>query len=89
MLEKLINDRHPDSLLLIDVASGRGHDLLEFQDGFLNTGNLILHDQQPVLDGSIPLTAGVEKHKIDFFKDSPVKGKREEKFLRVAMTTVR
>lgn len=65
-----------DSPLLVDVAGGRGHDLLEFHERFPDhSGKLILQDQQSVLDSVAVLPDGIEKKAIDFFKEKPVPGR--------------
>lgn len=73
--EKLIDGSRPDFPLLVDVAGGRGHDLIEFHDRFPDAGTLVLQDQQPVLDDAESLPVGIEKQKFDFFAEPPVKGK--------------
>lgn len=72
--EKLIDGSDPDTPLLVDVAGGRGHDLLEFYKKFPKAGSLVLQDQQPVLDGAVSLDSAIRKEKINFFKESPVPG---------------
>jgi hypothetical protein len=61
--------------LLVDVAGGRGHDLLEFLERFPSeSGPFILQDQQPVLDSATSLPDKIQKRGIDFWKETPVKG---------------
>ncbi|KAI1378730.1 S-adenosyl-L-methionine-dependent methyltransferase [Hypoxylon crocopeplum] len=72
LLSGKIDDRAP---LLVDVAGGRGHDLMEFLDQFPNqTGKFILQDQQQVLDSATNLPPAVEKRAINFFTEAPVQG---------------
>lgn len=80
--DKLINGSHhhpnkpgPDAPpLLVDIAGGRGHDLLEFRDKFPGKGPIVLQDQPGVLAG-FELPRDIEKRKINFFTEVPVPGK--------------
>lgn len=72
--DKLIKGSCFDYPLLVDVAGGRGHDLIEFHDRFPDVGTLVLQDQQAVLDDADSLPAGIEKRSFDFFKEPPLKG---------------
>lgn len=73
LLSGKIDDLAP---LLVDVAGGRGHDLMEFLDQFPSvTGKYVLQDQQQVLDSAISLPPAVEKRAFDFFNEAPVEGK--------------
>ncbi|XXH05561.1 hypothetical protein Hte_011993 [Hypoxylon texense] len=61
--------------LLVDVAGGRGHDLVEFIHQFPSmTGRYVLQDQQQVLDSATNLPPVVEKRAIDFFNEAPIEG---------------
>ncbi|KAL7620314.1 hypothetical protein AAE478_009308 [Parahypoxylon ruwenzoriense] len=72
LLGGTVDDRAP---LLVDVAGGRGHDLLEFLEQFPSeTGKFVLQDQRQVLDSATNLPDKVEKHAINFFLESPVAG---------------
>ncbi|KAI5864720.1 S-adenosyl-L-methionine-dependent methyltransferase [Durotheca rogersii] len=72
LLSGSIDDQAP---LLVDIAGGRGHDLMEFLDQFPDeTGRFVLQDQPQVLDSATTLPAKVEKRPINFFKESPVEG---------------
>lgn len=78
LLSGKIDDQAP---LLVDVAGGRGHDLLEFINQFpCVKGKYVLQDLQKVLDSATNLPAAVEKRAIDFFNESPVKGKLHSLF---------
>lgn len=77
--EKLINgaSSDPKDILMVDIAGGRGHDLLEFHNQYPNSpGRLVLQDQQPVLDSASDLPARIEKVGIDFWAQQPVPGAR-------------
>lgn len=61
--------------LLVDVAGGRGHDILEFEKQFPDAkGRLVLQDIQPVLDSAEALSSRIEKRAIDFFTEAPIPG---------------
>ncbi|GAP83312.1 putative winged helix-turn-helix transcription repressor DNA-binding [Rosellinia necatrix] len=63
--------------LLVDVAGGRGHDLLEFLAKYPDeAGPFVLQDQKPVLDSAPSLPPKVTKQPFDLFMDSPVEGAR-------------
>ncbi|KAI0405970.1 S-adenosyl-L-methionine-dependent methyltransferase [Xylaria palmicola] len=63
--------------LLVDIAGGRGHDLLEFLAKYPDEpGPFVLQDLAPVLDGALPLPPHVRKQAFDLFSDSPVQGAR-------------
>lgn len=79
--ENLIDGSRLDSPLLVDVAGGRGHDLIEFHDRFPDVGTLVLQDQQSVLDDAVSLPVSIEKRKFDFFKEPPLKGITKGPFL--------
>ncbi|KAI1173157.1 S-adenosyl-L-methionine-dependent methyltransferase [Nemania sp. FL0916] len=76
--EKFFPEGHDqETPLLVDVAGGRGHDLLEFIAKYPDEpGSFVLQDQQPVLDSALPLPAKVVKQSFDLFQDSPVKDAR-------------
>ncbi|RYO75653.1 hypothetical protein DL766_010360 [Monosporascus sp. MC13-8B] len=76
--EKLLAGRQGNKdPLLVDVAGGRGHDLMEFLGQFPDEkGPFFLQDQQPVLDNATFLSVKAQKRAFDFFKESPVEGAR-------------
>ncbi|KAI1483795.1 S-adenosyl-L-methionine-dependent methyltransferase [Daldinia eschscholtzii] len=76
--EKLLDGYNKDLPVLVDVAGGRGHDVVEFCKKFPDVeGRLVLQDQKPVLDSSVAdLPATVEKYPINFFEEAPVQGSR-------------
>lgn len=62
------------SVLMVDVAGGRGHDLTEFHAKFPQTpGRLILEDMPQVLEG-MTSSPGIECQPIDLFEPQPIKG---------------
>jgi O-methyltransferase domain len=67
-----------DSVLLVDVGGGLGHDLLEFGQKFPDMpGKLILQDQPAVLSTiSSPLPPRITATAHDFFTPQPVKHAR-------------
>ncbi|KAI1392403.1 putative O-methyltransferase [Hypoxylon trugodes] len=70
-------DVDKQSVLLVDVAGGNGHDLLEFYQRFPHKqGRLILQDLPPVIDGIKGLDESIERMAYDFFTEQPVKGAR-------------
>lgn len=70
-------DRGDNYILMVDVAGGRGHDLLEFYSQYSDEpGRLVLQDQQPVLDSITGMPDRIEKCGIDFWSQQPVSGAR-------------
>ncbi|KAI1156346.1 S-adenosyl-L-methionine-dependent methyltransferase [Nemania diffusa] len=66
-----------DTPLLVDVAGGRGHDLMDFLAKYPDEpGPFVLQDQKPVLESALSLSPKIEKQVFDLFADSPVKGAR-------------
>ena len=62
-------------VLLIDVAGGRGHDLIAFRKRFPELqGRLILQDLPDVIDSVQSLDSSIERVKYDFFTPQPCKG---------------
>ncbi|KAF2967108.1 hypothetical protein GQX73_g6483 [Xylaria multiplex] len=76
--EKFFPEGHQQEVpLLVDVAGGRGHDLMEFLDKYPDElGPFVLQDQQVVLDSALSLSPKIEKQPFDLFEDPPVKGAR-------------
>ncbi|TRX97130.1 hypothetical protein FHL15_001924 [Xylaria flabelliformis] len=63
--------------LLVDVAGGRGHDLMEFLAKYPEEpGPFVLHDQEIVLHSAPSLSPRITKQSFDLFADSPVQSKR-------------
>lgn len=79
--EKLLGDTSKlvkeDDVLYVDVAGGRGHDLLAFKkkfDGY--PGRYVLLDLPHVIeDETLDLVAGVEKKAFNFFEQKVPSGK--------------
>lgn len=64
-----------DSVLMVDVAGGKGHDLEAFREKVPNApGRFILQDLPDVLQEAGELKGGIEKMAYDFFTPQPVKG---------------
>ncbi|TGJ82106.1 hypothetical protein E0Z10_g6676 [Xylaria hypoxylon] len=76
--EKFFPEGHQEQApLLVDVAGGRGHDLMEFLEKYPDElGPFVLQDQQLVLDSALSLSPKIEKLPFDLFQDPPVKGAR-------------
>ncbi|KAJ8131044.1 hypothetical protein O1611_g2585 [Lasiodiplodia mahajangana] len=76
--EKFFPEGHQhDTPLLVDVAGGRGHDLMEFLAKYPDEpGPFVLQDQEPVLESALSLSPKVEKRAFDLFQDPPVKAAR-------------
>jgi len=69
----------PESVLLIDIGGGKGHDIAAFHNAFPDApGKLVLQDLPPVIDSIEPgsLNATIVKKKHDFFQPQPIKGAR-------------
>ncbi|KAI8962263.1 putative O-methyltransferase [Daldinia sp. FL1419] len=66
-----------DSVLLIDVGGGKGHDLISFHERFPHLeGHLILQDSAPVITNIHGMIPKVEPTIYNFFTEQPVKGAR-------------
>lgn len=75
--EKLLSGTSTDTVVLVDIGGGRGHDLREFRDKFHSaSGRLILQDLPTVIDDITDQPAGIQLMKHDFFTVQPVKGAR-------------
>lgn len=67
----------PESVLLVDIAGGEGHDIEAFRKSFADVpGKLILQDLPPTIDNIKSLDPAVVRQKYDFFTEQPVKGAR-------------
>lgn len=79
--EKLLDDPikpavGEDEILYVDIAGGRGHELLAFKEKFPEyKGRYVLHDL-PVIteDQTLQLGKSVEKRAINFFEDKVIPG---------------
>ncbi|KKY14875.1 putative sterigmatocystin 8-o-methyltransferase [Phaeomoniella chlamydospora] len=78
--EVLANDasKDPDSVFLVDVGGGNGHDLMHFQKNYPDiSGRLILQDLPGTIEtAKDKLTPGIEAMAHDFFTPQPIKGAR-------------
>ena len=67
----------PESVLLVDIAGGEGHDIEAFHKSYQGVpGKLILQDLPPTIDNIKSLDRAVVRQKYDFFTEQPVKGAR-------------
>lgn len=78
--EKLLSDTskpvHDGSILYVDVAGGRGHDLLDFKRRFSeHLGKYVLMDLPHVINDKTLDLPGVEKRSFNFFQDQVVPSK--------------
>jgi O-methyltransferase domain len=74
----------PESVLLIDVAGGEGHDVEAFSRAFPKApGKLMLQDLPPTIDNIKRLDAAVIRQKHDMFTEQPIKGARAYYFRNI------
>lgn len=76
-VERLLLDgeRTDGRTLLVDIAGGRGHDLMEFRQRFPDAhGDLVLEDLPAVIEDIQILDEDIKRVKHDFFQPQPVKG---------------
>ncbi|KAE8150516.1 S-adenosyl-L-methionine-dependent methyltransferase [Aspergillus avenaceus] len=65
------------SPLLVDIAGGRGHDLIKFKQRFPGPhGDLVLEELPAVIDDISNLDEDLRRVKHDFFQPQPIKGAR-------------
>jgi hypothetical protein len=76
LLEDSTKPLKDDGILYVDVAGGRGHDLLAFKDRYPQyPGKYVLHDLPVVVnDQTLQLGDRVEKVAFNFFEDRVVPG---------------
>ncbi|KAI1176536.1 putative O-methyltransferase [Nemania sp. FL0916] len=74
--ELLLDEATSQSVLLVDVGGGRGHDLVGFREKYPGQGRLILQDLPAVIDSISGLDPAIETMAYDFFTDQPVEGAR-------------
>lgn len=66
-----------DSVLLVDVGGGNGHDIAAFQKAYPDApGHFVLQDLPPVISGIKELDASITRQPHDFFTPQPVKAAR-------------
>jgi hypothetical protein len=76
--------KDPESILLIDVAGGEGHDVEALHRAFPNApGRLVLQDLPPIIDNIKSLDAAVIRQKHDFFTEQPMKRARAYYFRNI------
>jgi hypothetical protein len=78
--------KDPDSVLLVDVGGGEGHDVEAFGKAFPDApGKLVLQDLGPVIENIKPGTLDdrIERQKIDMFKEQPVKAAKAYYFRHI------
>lgn len=78
------------TVLMVDVGGGDGHDILDFNSKFPNSGRLVLEDLGVVTDGIGEFDKSIEKISYDFFTEQPVKGEYSSFILKIQarLTTV-
>ena len=85
--ERIIADADvttPDSVLLIDIAGGRGHDIEQLQSKFPQPeGKLVLEDLPAVIDDIKRLDPAIKRIKANFFQPQPVRGARAYYFSHI------
>ena len=83
MKEELIQgaSTEKDSVLLVDIGGGWGHDIVAFQKKYPTNGRLILQDLPAVIKDARTLPPGIEAQGYDFFTTQPVKGERYLHFI--------
>ncbi|KAJ5163950.1 uncharacterized protein N7500_005780 [Penicillium coprophilum] len=76
--ERLLSGANPEAeTLMVDVAGGRGHDLVAFLERHPDAkGRLVLEDLPHVLEESTIDTERIEKLPFDLFKPQPIHGAR-------------
>lgn len=72
---RLLDGALEDTVLMVDVGGGDGHDILHFSSKFPNSGRLVLEDLGAVTEGIEKLDESIEKISYDFFTEQPIKGK--------------
>lgn len=72
----LMADAQSNTVLLVDVGGGMGHDLKEFRAKYPHLpGRLILQERQEVVSQIAASSSGIEATVHDFFTAQPIKGK--------------
>ncbi|TVY65553.1 O-methyltransferase asqD [Lachnellula suecica] len=74
----------PDSVLLIDIGGGEGHDVEAFRRTFPDApGKLVLQDLPPTIDNIKHLDPVIITQKYDFFTEQTIKGARAYYFRNI------
>lgn len=77
-----LNKDFQDSVFLVDVGGGLGHDLEELKAKHSDvSGSLILQDQPDVIAQINKVSPGIELTVHDFFTPQPIKGKKNNAFM--------
>jgi hypothetical protein len=71
---------------MVDVGGGDGHDILDFNSKFPNSGRLVLEDLGVVTEGIGEFDKSIEKISYDFFTEQPVKGEYSSFILKIQAT---
>ncbi|KAF3055270.1 Demethylsterigmatocystin 6-O-methyltransferase [Daldinia childiae] len=74
--ERLLKGATQDTVLLVDVGAGEGHDTLAFHARYPNQGRLILQDIVPLFDSIQAMDGAIECMTYNFFTAQPVAGAR-------------
>ena len=75
--DRILNDvkQNSDTVVLVDVAGGRGHDLEAFRKRFpQGKGKLVLEDLPAVIDDVKNINEEIVLQKYDFFQPQLVQG---------------
>lgn len=71
---RLLDGATADTVLMVDVGGGDGHDIVDFHGKFPNSGRLVLEDLGAVTEGIGEFDRPIEKVSYDFFTEQPIKG---------------
>ncbi|KAI1116311.1 putative O-methyltransferase [Nemania sp. NC0429] len=72
----VIDGATDESALLVDVAGGKGHDILAFHAKYPGRGRLVLEDLPAVVKAAGSIGPSIETVGYNFFTEQPVKGAR-------------
>lgn len=70
--ERILNGASPDTVLIVDVGAGKGHDLIEFNVKFPGH-KLVLQDLPQVITSLPDLDQAIMSCPYDFFTEQPLK----------------
>ncbi|KAI1266025.1 sterigmatocystin 8-O-methyltransferase [Xylariaceae sp. FL1019] len=75
--EQLLDGASSDSVLLVDVGGGKGHDIAAFHNKYPGKGRLVLEDLGAVTNNiGATLDPAIEVLQYDFFTEQPIEGAR-------------
>lgn len=78
------DSNNADTVLMVDVGGGRGHDLEAFKSAYpQQQGRLIVQDLSATIDDIKHPKPGIEAMKHDFFRSQPVKGAKSYYFRNI------